>query len=101
MSLYDYEVGKEIWAKYSDDEFYGIVQTLMRFADSTNLAKLKTAWPDIWTELQSRYNAPGGLLPGETLEKGCEGVSTERLLYLLLFRSPSEVIVLPMTRKKN
>jgi len=69
MSHYDYEVAKRIWAEFSDDEIYGIVQALMRFADSTNLDKLKTAWPEGWRELQARYNAPGWLLPGETGDK--------------------------------
>lgn len=72
MSHYDYEIGKKIWAEYSDDEFYGIVQALMRFADSTNLSLLQAAWPEVWTELQERYNAPGGLLPGEEPEESSD-----------------------------
>jgi hypothetical protein len=29
------------------------------------IANLKEAWPDIYEELRQRYNAPGGILPGE------------------------------------
>jgi hypothetical protein len=65
MSLYDYEVGKHIVIEYGDDEFYGIIQAAMRLADTDNLEKLKTAFPKVWTDLQARYQAPGGLLPGE------------------------------------
>jgi len=35
----------------------------MRKADTPNTAKLKAAWPDVWAELDARYNAPGGVLP--------------------------------------
>ena len=62
MSLYDYEIGAQIADQYGDDGFYGMMQALMRLADSDNLPKLKAAWPEVWTDLQDRYNAPGGLL---------------------------------------
>jgi len=38
----------------------------MRDADTTNAARLRMAFPDTWDELQARYNAPGGLLIGDT-----------------------------------
>ena len=65
MSLYDYQVGIKITAKFGDDEFYGLIQACMRLADTDNLEKLKTAFPWVWADLQARFNAPGGLLPGE------------------------------------
>lgn len=37
----------------------------MRKADTFNRAYLSTAFPQVWIELQDRYNAPGGILPGE------------------------------------
>ncbi len=37
----------------------------MRRADSTNFALLEAAFPAIAGELQQRYNAPAGRLPGE------------------------------------
>jgi len=37
----------------------------MRQADTYNLTKLQAMWPEIWEELDARYNAPGGLLPEE------------------------------------
>ncbi len=74
MSLYDYEVGKEINSKYGDDEFYGIIQAAMRLADTDNLEKLKTAFPETWQDLHSRYHAPGGRLPGDPQEEAREFV---------------------------
>lgn len=68
MSLYDYNVGKQIILQYGDDEFYGLIQAAMRLADDTNLPKLKSAFPSVWIDLHSRYHAPGGLLPGEPSE---------------------------------
>ena len=63
MSLFDYQQGMRLaMASYP---FYALIQAAMRGADTDNLGKLKTAFPDIWDELQKRYNAPGGLLPGE------------------------------------
>lgn len=65
MGLYDYKIGLNVAAEYGDDEFYGVVQGLMRLADTDNLAKLRQAFPAQWDDLQIRYKAPGGLLPGE------------------------------------
>lgn len=63
MSLNDYEVGKEI--SVHDPPFYAIIQAAMRKADTYNLEKLQEAWPKVWEELQTRYNAPGGTLPSD------------------------------------
>ena len=69
MSLYDYKVGQRVVTEYGDDEFYGLVQALMRLADTDNLQRLKIDWPDVWDDLQRRYNAPDGILPGEEASK--------------------------------
>ena len=68
MSLYDYEVGQRVVTQYGDDEFYGLIQACMRLADTDNLQRLKIDWPEVWDDLQKRYNAPGGLLAGESAE---------------------------------
>ena len=65
MSLYDYKIGRSIVTQYADDEFYGLIQACMRLADTDNLEKLKKEWPEVWEDLQARYNAPGGKLPGD------------------------------------
>ena len=65
MSLYDYEVGQKVVREYGDDEFYGLIQACMRLADTDNLQRLKIDWPDVWSDLQVRYNAPQGRLAGE------------------------------------
>ncbi len=60
MSLYDYEQGKKIeMCQYS---FYGIIQAAMRQADTDNVEKLRSAFPEVWKELQERYHASGGFL---------------------------------------
>jgi hypothetical protein len=63
MALYDYEKSKEIDALRPS--FAAIIMAAARKADSDNSVRLQLAWPDLCEELQARYNAPGGLLPGE------------------------------------
>ena len=67
MSHYDYVTGLHIASK--DHPFVALIQAAMRKADSQNIAKLALAFPEIWKELNARYTAPGGYLPGE-LETG-------------------------------
>ena len=66
MSLYDYKVGIEI--VMNDPPFYALIQAAMMRADTDNLEKLKIAFPDVHAELQARYHAPGGRLPGNPEE---------------------------------
>ncbi len=63
MSLYDYHQGLIIAGE--DYPFYALIQAAMRQADTDNTAKLAQAWPQVWLELQARYNARGGVLVGE------------------------------------
>ena len=63
MSYYDYKVSQEIARQ--GYPFYALIMATLRKADSVNLAKLRAVFPDVDDELQARYNAPGGYLPGE------------------------------------
>ncbi len=63
VSHYDYETSKQIAIR--DWPFYALIMAAMRQADSVNLVFLKRAWPLVWSELQARYQAPGGLLEHE------------------------------------
>jgi len=63
MSLYDYKKSLEISAK--DPPFASLIMAAIRKADTKNNTKLKDTFPDIFNELQTRYWAPGGLLPEE------------------------------------
>lgn len=68
MSLYDYIKSQEIAA--DDHPFYAILMAAMRQADTINTAKLKGVWPEVWNELQERYNAPHGILYTEEPKEG-------------------------------
>jgi len=61
MSLYEYQMGRDIYWK--DYPFYALIQAAMRQADTSNLEKLKACFPDTYEELLLRYNTPGGTLP--------------------------------------
>lgn len=72
MSLHEYDESKHVGAK--DYPFYALIMAAMRQADISNLYKLRRLFPSTWIELQDRYNAPGGILPGETLQEGDKDV---------------------------
>lgn len=59
--------------------FEAIIMGFMRVADSSNLAYLQMKYPDIWDELQTRYNAPGGLLESENIGTSKADVPRETL----------------------
>lgn len=81
MSRHEYEVAKTLWL--DDAPFYGLVMGAMLRADTINAARLRSAFPEIWAELQARYDAPGGILPSDpapappapsgSRERGCNG----------------------------
>ncbi len=49
------------------NEFYTLIMTAMRFADTDNLDVLSEYWPGLYRELKERYNAPGGALTPDEL----------------------------------
>ena len=63
MSLHGYEAALGLRRK--DTPFCALIMAAMFKADDKNLPLLQEAFPDTWRELRERYNAPGGLLPGE------------------------------------
>lgn len=63
MSFYDYKIGQQIATQ--NYPFYALIQTAMRQADTDNLERLKTVFPEVWHELVRRYGAPGGVLPDD------------------------------------
>ena len=75
MTILEYENGKllemkalELRRETGGNEFYSLIQAAMRQADSINAENLKAGYPDIWRDLQDRYNAPGGILPTDGTE---------------------------------
>jgi hypothetical protein len=63
MSLHAYHVSRAIEKK--DAPFYALIMAAMLKADSDNTAKLKAAWPEVWAELEQRYDAPLGVIPAD------------------------------------
>lgn len=63
MSHYDYEKSKEI--SKGDPPFASLIMSAIRKADTENTVKLRGTFPEIFSELQKRYLAPGGVLPEE------------------------------------
>jgi hypothetical protein len=64
MSLYSYFESRNLAT--SDPNFDALIMAAIRKADSYNAVQLKAAFPHIYEEFHKRYNAPGGLLEGET-----------------------------------
>lgn len=61
---FEYQASRRIHGE--DLPFYALIMAAMRGADEENLRRLKLGFPDVWDELEARYHAPGGVLPGET-----------------------------------
>ncbi len=66
LSPYDYRAAVQLWK--SDPPFYALIAAAMYRADTHNAAKLRAAFPEVWDEVQARYDAPGGTLPGDDEE---------------------------------
>ena len=65
MSLYDYVKAGEL--RKTDPPFAALIMAAMYKADTNNFVKLGRAFPKIASELQQRYDQPGGTLKGEAL----------------------------------
>jgi hypothetical protein len=61
MSRHEYEVSRHIASH--DLPFYALIMAAMRQADSNNIQLLSAAFPEVYEELDARYNAPNGYLP--------------------------------------
>jgi hypothetical protein len=64
MGYDDYVIARKLLLLH-DPPFYALIQAAMRKADSGNAVRLWRAFPEVWVELNARYNAPGGKLPGD------------------------------------
>lgn len=64
MSWYDYQISKDL--RKGDPPFYSFIMAAISKADTTNAAKLKAVWPEVYEEFEKRYNGPAGfILPEE------------------------------------
>lgn len=68
MSLYDYRASQQISA--TDPPFYALIMAAIRKADTFNMARLRSAFPEVYAEFEARYNAPGGMLPAHQADGG-------------------------------
>ncbi len=78
MSLFDYKQSIELTS--TDASFASLIMAAIRKADTINSMKLQTMYPEIWKELNRRYNSPGGILDEEsepTLNPGDEVIIVE------------------------
>lgn len=67
MSYYDYT--RATHPTLRGAPFYALIMAAMLNADTTNAAKLRAAFPEVWAELEARYWSPGGELPGDGTER--------------------------------
>lgn len=63
MSLYDYRAARQIVV--IDPPFYALIMAAIGKADTQNAALLRMVFPEVYRECEDRYNAPGGMLPGD------------------------------------
>lgn len=63
MSIEDYKISR--LPEFADVPFYALLMATMRRADTDNAARLRSAFPAVWSELHARYRAPRGVLPGD------------------------------------
>ena len=68
VSYHEYLAAKELLR--FDPPFYALLMAAMHGCDSSNEAKLRAMWPELWDEVFARYHAPGGVLEGETIYEG-------------------------------
>lgn len=64
--LHAYEEYRRLREKVGDPPISSLMMLVIRKADTVNTAKIKAMWPELYEEFFQRYNAPGGLLPGES-----------------------------------
>jgi hypothetical protein len=68
MNWLSYQTGVRL--ARADVDFYALVIAAMIRADTTNAARLRSVFPELWDETQRRYDAPGGLIGDEVMTEG-------------------------------
>lgn len=74
MSRYSYGLSRDLIRRC--DDFDALLMATMRKADTKNFALLASAFPLQAQELQARFDAPMGLLVGESYSR--EGITYYR-----------------------
>lgn len=60
MSLHEYQIAIKL--RNQDVPFYALIMAAMLRADTKNLSALQLHFPEVFDELDERYNMPGGFL---------------------------------------
>jgi hypothetical protein len=79
MSLHEYLQSQQI--SEGDPQFFALLMSMFRKADTFNLAALKSMWPEVWAEFHARYKSPGGRLAGDPPPKEWSGSRDEWASY--------------------
>ena len=80
LDWHNYQAAKKLQAE--DAPFYGLIAAAMWRADTFNAMRLRAAFPEVWDDLQRRYDSPGGFLPEdpERLIRNVAGESADAIL---------------------
>ena len=65
LNLIDYELSKRLAAM--DLPFHALIAAAARKADTENSFKLRSVFPKLISDLERRYNSPGGMLPEDEI----------------------------------
>ena len=63
MSLHEYKIALQLHR--DDPPFYALIMAAVMAADTGNVERLRSAFPGHVEEAQRRWQAAGGILPGE------------------------------------
>ena len=65
MGIIEYQNSQRLAVEVSNsdgNEFYSLLMAALRFADSDNITKLQSVFPEVVKEFRARCNAPWGVL---------------------------------------
>jgi len=65
MEILEYQASRRLAVEATNgdgNEFYSLLMAAIRFADSDNMTKLQSVFPEVVKEFRARCNAPWGVL---------------------------------------
>lgn len=64
---YDVAHSQKLVEEFKGLSFESWIMAMLRKSDTENTEIILRQWPEIHAEMKARYNAPGGILRGETV----------------------------------